>query len=149
MAWETVAQATSLSELQSLIGELELPKGTRMKVSMDLKLPLGWAFDFIGAEWLAQGFVPDGMDLVDVRKDSSSSGIVELEADPAWLLAVIAFIKAHWLALTIAGLAIWLVVSMITITVKMPAIVQAPFWLLAGAAIGVVGLIMISKKAPT
>lgn len=146
MAWQTVAQARNISELQSLIGEMELPKGTRMKVIIDLKVPIGWAFDFIAAEWLAQGFVPDGMILVDVRKGGISKGIVELEADPTWLLAVLAFIRAHWLALAIAGFTLWFIVSLITITIKMPAIVQAPFWLLAGAALGIVGLMMLNQN---
>jgi len=146
--WETVAQGMSLSDLQSTIGEMELPKGTKMKVVMDLKAPVGWAFDFIAAEWLMKPFVPDGMDLVDVYGEGSQ-GIVEMEADPAWLLAVVAFIKAHWLALTIAGFALALIISFISISVKVPTILQAPFWLLAGAALGIVGLVILAKKTPT
>lgn len=146
--WETVAQGASFSEISSLVGEMELPKGTKMKVIMDLKLPLGWAFNFIAAEWILGPFVPDGMDLIDVYGEGSE-GIVEMEADPAFLLVVLAFIKAHWLALVIAGFALALLVSFITIVVEVPAILQAPFWLLVGAALGITGLVLLARKAPT
>lgn len=149
MPWETVAEGTSISNLQSVVGEMELPKGTRMKVEMDLKVPVGGAFNFVAAEWLAKPFVPDGMELVDVS-GSGSQGIVEMEADPAWLLAVLGFIKAHWLALTIAGFALWLIISLITISVKVPAFAQIPFWLIAGAGIALVGLtILARRRVPT
>lgn len=145
MAWQTVAQASNLNELEALVEDLELPKGTRMRVIIDLKLPLGWAFDFVAAEWLAQGFVPSGMNLIDVWGEGSQ-GIIELESDPVWLVAALTFIKAHWLALTLAGFALWLIVSSIIITIKLPALLQAPFWLLAGAAIGIVGLTILSRR---
>ncbi|GAJ08950.1 unnamed protein product, partial [marine sediment metagenome] len=100
--WEVAAEGTNIWDLESTIGELELPKGSRIKVVMDLKLPLGWAFDVAGAELIFKPFTPDGTTLVDVYGEGSQ-GIVELEADPVWLIPVLAFIKAHWLALTIAG----------------------------------------------
>lgn len=149
MAWQTVAEGTNLLNLRSTIGEMELPKGTRMKVIMDLKVPVGGMFNLAVADWLGRPFVPDGMEFIDVY-GSGSQGVIEMEADPAWLLAVVAFIKAHWIALTIAGFVLWAIVSLITISVKAPALVQAPFWLIAGAALGVVGIIMLGRrKSPT
>ncbi|GAJ23144.1 unnamed protein product, partial [marine sediment metagenome] len=50
--WQTVAEGASFAELRSLVGDMELPKGTRVKVVMDLKVPVGWAFDAPWAEWL-------------------------------------------------------------------------------------------------
>ncbi|GAI15661.1 unnamed protein product [marine sediment metagenome] len=118
--WQTVAEGINLTDLEAVVADMQLPKGTKMKVVIDLTLPLGWAFDVVGAEWIFQPFVPAGMELVDVY-GKGSQGIVEMEADPAWLVAVIAFIKAHWLAITIAGFALALIIAFITVLVKVPA----------------------------
>lgn len=153
--WEKVAEGVGIFDLHSVVGEVELTKGTQMKVTMDLKVPVGGMFNWAVADWLAQRFVPDGMVFVDAYGEGSE-GVIEMEADPAWLLAVVAFIEAHWVALTIAGFALWLIISLITISVKVPpvaqipSVAQIPFWLLAGAAIGVVGIIVLGRrKAPT
>ncbi len=143
--WETVAQGTSLENLTAVVGDMELSKGTRMKVVMDLKLPVGGMFNWAVADWLSQRFIPDGMEFVDAY-GSGNEGVVEMESDPAWLLAVILFIKAHWLALVIAGFTLWLIITLITISIKVPKAVQIPFWLLAGAAMGVVGVVILSQK---
>jgi len=145
MNWVTVAQGVNLFDLEATVEDLELPKGARMKVIMDLKMPIGWAFDMAGAEFLFQPFVPDGMELVDVYGEGSQ-GFVEMEADPAWLLVALAFIKAHWLAITIAGVSLALIISFITVAVKAPAILQIPTWLIVGAAIGIVGLTYMQER---
>jgi len=148
MPWITAAEGTSLWDLEATIADMELPKGTRMKVIMDLKVPVGWAFDFIAAEWLMKPFVPDGMELIDVYGEGSQ-GIVEMEADPVWLAAAIAFIKAHWLALTIAGFTLAALISFIYIMIKIPVAAQIPVALLIGVAAGVVGLTILARKSPT
>jgi len=143
--WQTVAQGTSIFDLESTIGQLELTKGTKVRVVMDTWAP--WAFDIAGAELVFKPFVPAGLDLIDVYGESGQ-GIVDMEADPAWLLAVVAFLKAHWLAITIAGFALYVIVSFITVMVKIPAAAQIPVWLLIGAAAGIVGLVVLSARAP-
>lgn len=132
MEWKVVAEGTNIWDVESTIGELELPKGSRVQVVMDLNLPLGWAFDVAGAEFIFQPFVPDGLEMVDVYGEGSQ-GIVEMEADPAWLLAFLTFIRAHWLAISIAGLLLTAIILTITVLVK---IAVAPAFPTAAIAIG-------------
>jgi len=146
MGWKTVAEGTSISNLEQTIADMELRKGTRIRVVMDTWAP--WVFDVAGAELVFRPFVPDGLDLVDVWGESGQ-GIVEMEADPAWLAAVIVFIKAHWLAITLAGLALATIISSISIIIKVPTVAQIPIWLLIGAAAGIVGLVILSRRVPT
>lgn len=140
--WQVVAQGINIWDLESTVGELHLPKGSRLQVVIDLKLPLGWAFDMAGAELIFRPFTPDGMTLIDVYGEGSQ-GIVEMEADPAWLLAVLAFIQAHWLAITIAGFVLTAIIAAIIILVK---IAVAPALPVAAIAIGG-GLVLIGILA--
>lgn len=130
MAWQKVAEGVNLWDLRSTVGELELPKGSRLRVEMDLKMPLGWAFDVAGAEGVFRPFTPEGMKLIDVYGEGSR-GIVEMEADPAWLLAFLAFIKVHWVAILIASLVLGAIVAMITVLVKIAAAPTLPVATLA------------------
>lgn len=148
--WQTVAEGVSFSELELLVADMELPKGTKMKVVMDLTVPVGFLFDVAGAELIFQPFVPEGMELVDVYGEGSQ-GIVDMEADPAWLVAVWAFMKAHWLAIVIGGFILAAIISFITVLVKIPAAAQIPTALIVGAAVGVLGLLALSaysRKPP-
>ena len=149
MGWEVVAEGTSIFDLESIVGELELPKGSKIKVVLDLKLPIGWAFDLAGAELIFKPFIPEGVDLVDVYGEGSE-GIVEMEADPVWLLAFLAFIKAHWLAITIAGVVLATIIALIIVLVKIavaPALPIAGIAIAGGLAlIGVLALIVSKKR---
>jgi hypothetical protein len=144
--WKTVATGASLNDLESTIGELQLPKGTPMKIYMDT--PVSWAFDAFGAELLFKPYVPDGMELVDVYEENGR-GVVEMEADPAWLLAVVAFIKAHWLAIVIAGFVLSFIVSAVIVSVRIPeeAIPETLGKFAMWAAIGIVGVVAVTKFA--
>ena len=143
--WQIVAEGTSIFDLESIIGQMELPKGTKVRVVMDTWAP--WLFDTAGAELIFKPFVPDGLDLIDVYGESGQ-GIVDMEADPAWLLAVVAFIKAHWIAITIAGFLLAAIISLITVMVKVPTIAQIPVVLIIGIAVGVVGLTLLASRSP-
>lgn len=147
--WETVAQGVNIWDLQSTVGEMELPKGSKMKVIIDLKLPVGGMFNWAVADWLGERFVPDGMEFVDAYGEGSQ-GTIEMRADPAWLLAVLAFIKAHWLALTIAGLLLTAIIASIIILVKLVVIPPIPSVLIVGG-LGILALLVIlgTRKAPT
>lgn len=149
MGWEVVAQGTSIFDLESTVGELELPHGSKIKVVLNLTLPLGWAFNLPGAELIFRPFIPDGTDLVDVYGEGSE-GIVELEADPVWLLAFLLFLKAHWLAITIAGFVLATIIALIIVLVKIavsPALPIAGIAIAGGLAlIGVLALIVSKKR---
>ncbi len=41
MAWQVAAEGTNIWDLESTIGELKLPKGSKLMMVIDLKLPLG------------------------------------------------------------------------------------------------------------
>ena len=143
MAWKTVAEGPSIDQLTRTVGDTEYGKGVRMRIVMETSTP--WLFDMAGAELVFGGVVPDGWDMVDVWGENGK-GVVEIEADPAWLVATLAFMARHWLALTIAGFVIWAFVSFITIMVQVPAIAQIPFALLIGAGLGIVGLLLLQGK---
>ncbi len=143
--WVTVAEGVSIWDLEQTVAHMELPKGTKVRVVMDTWMP--WLFDVAGAELVFQPFVPEGLDLIDVYGEGGK-GIVDMEADPAWLVPVVAFIKAHWIAITIAGFVLALIISFIKIMVDVPALVAAPAWLLIGAAAAIVGLVILGARSP-
>lgn len=139
--WQVVAEGTNIWDLQAVVADMELTKGSKLKVVMDLKLPLGWAFDVAGAELIFKPFVPAGMTLVDVYGEGSQ-GIVEMEADPAWLVAVLVFIKAHWLAITIAGLILTAIIASIIVLVKIAVAPALPIAALAiGGGLALIGIL--------
>jgi len=143
MAWQTVAEGKSLAELRPLVVDMELPKGTKVRAVFDLKLPLAWAFDMAGAELAFRALIPQGLKLIDVYGEGGK-GIVDMEADPAWLAAALVFIKTHWVAIAIAGLLLPLIISFIRVSVDL---VRAPApipWLVA--IVG--GLLVYSLAKP-
>lgn len=144
--WQVVAEGTNIWDLESVVGELKLYKGSRLKVIMDLKLPLGWAFDVAGMELIFQPFVPEGMILVDVYGEGSQ-GIVEMEADPAWLLAALAFIKVHWIAITIAGLLLTAIIATIIVLAKIAVAPALPVAAIAiGGGLALIGILVALSK---
>lgn len=131
--WIEAAEGTSLWDLKEKFQDFELKKGDKMKVVMNLKGPFEWVFDLAGAELVFKPFVPDGMDLVDVYGENGQ-GIVEMEADPAWLLLVLAFIKAHWVAIAISGFLLTALIASVIVLVKIGKVPELPV-----AAIAIVG----------
>ena len=145
MEWQTVAQGVSIWELEQTVADMYLPKGAKLRIVMDTWAD--WAFDIAGAELVFKPFIPEGLDLIDVYGENGQ-GIVDMEADPVWLAAALVFIKAHWLAITIAGFALATLISFIYVMVKVPAIVQIPFWLIVGAVAGVAGVLVLAARKP-
>ena len=138
--WQIVAEGVSFSDLEATVADMQLTKGTQVRVVMDTWAP--WAFDIAGAELVFKPFIPDGLDLIDVYGEGSQ-GIVDMEADPAWLVAALAFIKAHWLAITIAGFILTAIIMSIIVMVKVAVAPPLPI-----AAIAIVGgLILVGILA--
>lgn len=149
MRWIKAAEAHSFEELELLVADRELQKGEQVKVFFDFKVPgVAKAFDAWGAEQVFSPFIPEGMDLVDVYEEEGK-GVVLLEADPAWLVAVLLFIKSHWLALTIGGVILAVAIAAIVIFIKVEGNMTM-FWLIVG--LGVVGIALIGfalmKRGP-
>ncbi|KKN48246.1 hypothetical protein LCGC14_0655080 [marine sediment metagenome] len=143
--WREVARGTSFADLESTVGQMELTKGTKVKVVMETWAP--WVFDIAGAELIFKPFIPEGLDLLDVYGESGK-GIVEMEADPIWLIAMVAFMKAHWLAIIIGGFILATIISLIVVMVKVPAIAAIPIVLIVGAALGIVGITLLASRSP-
>ncbi|MBA7706936.1 hypothetical protein ES703_115795 [subsurface metagenome] len=114
MSWKTVAQGKSLDELAATVSNFELKKGTKIRFEMDLNMPVAFLFDVAGAEHL---FRIDGVDVQDVHGEGWSKAVIDAEADPAWLLAIIAFIKAHWVAIIIGSIILYTLVSFLRMLV--------------------------------
>lgn len=143
--WQTVAEGAHFWDIKQLVADRELPKGTKIRVVLDTP-GFDWLFDMVGAELVFLPVVPKGMDLVDVWGENGQ-GIVEMEADPAHLGAIILGLPVWaWLLLGLFTLAA--IVAFIVVMVKVPAIAQIPFWLVIGAAAGIVGLVLISERKP-
>ncbi len=138
MPWVKVAEGTNFTDLQSLIADQELTKGTKLRCVIETNLPgAAVAFD-IAPNW---GWpAPEGMFVVDIWGEGGilgSTGVVELESDPAWFAAVLAFMKAHWVAIVIASVVLGAIVIGITVfMLESEAIVDIVKWV----AIGVVAL---------
>ena len=143
MAWIKAAEGVSLYELRQTVADMELPKGSKIRVVIDTWA--WWAFDVAGAELAFKPFVPEGVELIDVYGENGR-GIVDMEADPATLAAVIVFIKAHWLAITILGLALTAIISFITVFVAAVA-VGLPWWLVPATVGGVCVLSLVAIAA--
>lgn len=148
--WQTVAEGTSLDELAATVADFELKKGTKIRFEMDLGMPVASLFDVAGVEHLFS--MPEGIDLIDVYGEGWSKAVIEAEADPAWLLAIVAFVKAHWIAIVIGTFVLLVLVSFIRISADIPKIIPPladwTKWGVIGLAV-VLTYLLLRKKAPT
>ncbi len=120
MGYRVVAQGTSIWDIQRIVSNMNLTKGTKIRIEMETGSELiARGFDAYGAELLFDPFVPDGCDLVDVHSDGTK-GVVDLEADPVILDDLLAFIAAHWLGVLVVGVTLALVISAIIISIEAP-----------------------------
>ncbi|MBA7466247.1 hypothetical protein ES707_01424 [subsurface metagenome] len=150
----TVAEAGSFEELEGIMPDLDVPKGGRIRIIMELNQPVAPAFDLAGAEWLFGGIMPEGLDLIDIHGEGWTTVVIEGEADPVRLAAIPAFLVAHWLGLSLAAIGITATLGFLLLAIKVDinkAIEAAPSvtkWLAIGAigaaAIGL--LAVVSKK---
>lgn len=151
MPWKVVAQGNSLNQLAATVGNFELKKGVPIRFEMNLNMPVAFLFDVAGAEHL---FHIDGVDINDVYGEGWSKAVVEATSDPVWLVALIAFVKAHWVAILIGGFILLALVSFITVSANIPEIIPPlvdwTMWIVIGLAV-VLGYKLLSEreKAPT
>lgn len=147
MAWKLLAQSDSIETLgDDVIEDMELPKGTRVRVTMDFKLPVGYFFDLPGAEYIFRPMMPEGIDLIDVHSNGAWGAIVEGVVDPAGLLAALAFIKVHWLGISIVTILGTFALTALILAIKLSADIK-PFVNIAKivkwSVIGVIGVMTI------
>ncbi len=114
MAWTFLAASDSFDTFGDDVTEdMELPKGTRICITMDLKLPVGYFFNLPGAEYLFRPVMPEGVELIDVHDNGAWGVIVEGEVDPAWLIPLLTSIK-FWAGISLFAIGIAFALGMIT-----------------------------------
>ena len=160
--WKEVSRSTNILGIRSTIGDLELRPGDKMRIIMELKVPMGWLFDVGGIELIMQPFVPDGMNLVDVYGEGSEA-YVDMEVPSInndfriagsvgflgiGLVAALAFLKVHWVALAILGVAITTILAVIIILIKIAIAPALPIATMAIAGAVVLGIIVLNQYAP-
>lgn len=117
--WYLAGEGANFDSLEALMADHELKKGDLIRCEMKLTMPYAQAFDVLPNSWWP--FVPEGLQVRDIWGTgwpvpwSANYGYVEMEADPAWLWAVLAFMRAHWLAIVIAGFVLYMIVSKVSV----------------------------------
>jgi len=146
--WITVAEGIKFDELEQLVADMNLPKGTEILVAM--KTPMPWLFDVAGAELAFKPFVPEGVDLIDVYGEGEYA-YARMEADPIHVVPLLLAI-AKWTAIAIAaGVLLATIISFIYIMVKVPAGAAIPVAVIFGIAAGIIILtaILAARGKPT
>jgi type IV secretory pathway TrbD component len=115
--YQVVATVTSLTELKNVITDYHLKRGDRVRLKLDVVSPMGYLFNLAGAELAFSPLMPEHMNLIDVWGEGNS-GYVEMEATSPPLAAVLGFIADNWLAVTIAGVVVAVIIIAITVSVK-------------------------------
>lgn len=157
MSWQVVAQGNSIESLEQ-IKNISLPVGS--KVRAKIESPVAWLFDMAGAELAFRPFTPDGLELIDVYAEGGAgyvdydvigSGVSSISgggisAIGVVLTGILAFIRAHWVAITIAGFLLTSIVASIIILVKLavaPVDMVVPLAIIGGF---VIAGIFVSKQ---
>ena len=145
MAWQTVAEGTSIQELSQTVADMKLAKGTKLKAVIDT--PFEWVFDFIAAEWAFEQVLPDDVKVLDVYGEDGQ-GIVDMEITGTFLTPILLFIRAHWASILIATFVLGTIVTFIRILMKVPIPAGMDWLIIGGAALGIVGLlVLVNQKA--
>lgn len=130
MAWRTVAQGTTLETLEATVADREFGKGVPVRLRFTLNQPLAHLFDMAGAEQACVSLIPEGLTIKDVYSpDNTYEVIIDCESDPVWLVALVAFVKAHWLALVLTAIGLTVALGLLIIAIK----IQSPEEALAEA----------------
>ena len=154
MSWKTLAQADSLEALgEDVIDDFELPHGTKVRWVLDLNVPVGYAFSLPGAEYLFRPMMPEGIELTDVRTNGHWGAIIEGDVDPAWLIAALAFVRVHWLAISLIAIGLGFVLAEIIKAVRFDGDFESPLAsfseILKWGAIGLIGVMGIKLISET
>ena len=131
MAWKTIAEGTTFDTLKQTTADFELKKGTPVRFEMTLESPVAHLFDFAGAEAIFRPKMPKGLDLKDIYSpDNKYQVVIEAEADPIHLVAIVAFVQAHWLAISLITIGIMFALGFLITAIKIKAEVAwtIPMW---------------------
>jgi len=132
MSWIVAAEGVSLSDLKQVVADRDLVKGTKIRAEINVASGFGWLFDAPGAELAFLPFIPSGVDLIDVYGEGNK-GIVDMEADPIGLVALLTFIKANWLAIAIAGILLTTIILSIKLLIQVEATIEDYLpWIIGG-----------------
>jgi len=146
MAWKLLAESDSIETLgDDIVEDIELPKGTRVRIAMDFILPVGYFFDLPGAEYIFRPIMPEGIELIDVHANGAWGATIEGAVDPPWLLASLAFIKVHWLVISLITIGITFALAELIRSIRfsgdVPSLAENIATILKWGALGVVGVL--------
>ncbi len=134
IGYTLVAQGDKLSNLQSIVGDMALPSGTKLRLEADIisqNMPGGYIspaiiFNVAGMENIFRPYMPASIILDDVRAEGTTL-VVEMHATSPFLVPVIAFIAANWLSISITvgliGFALFTLIGGVELGVNLPAVV--------------------------
>lgn len=149
MAWKLVAESDSLETFgDDVVEDMELPKGTRVRITMNFHLPVGYFFNLPGAEYIFSPVMPEGIELIDVHANGAWGAIVEGVADPAWLIPLLTSVK-FWAGVSLFSIgiafALGIIISWVKGDIKLPGVDIGNIikWGAVGIA-GVLGIKLLS-----
>lgn len=148
--YRTIAEGKTLDTLRALVRDKELPTGTKVRVEMKLRLPVAHVFDLAGAEYLFKLAMPEGLILKDVYSpDNKYQVVIEAEANSPTILAIIAFIKAHWLAISLITIGLTFALGQLVEAIKIKADDVAMTRIVTTVAItaGIISVVYFISKA--
>lgn len=139
MAWVTLADATSLEELQAAKPAIaDLPAGTPVKLRIELPAwaPVGKLADLAGAEWWASRFIGADVEVIDVYGDWYWMEVTGRARGTPVLLLITIIIAA----LSALGIA-WFI-SRIMLDADIPSLAKIGL----GLGLLVIGIVLVSGR---
>ena len=137
--WTTVAQGAHFWDIKQTVADMDLPRGTRVRIVMDAP-GMDRLFDAAGAELVFKPVIPKGTRLIDVWGENGK-GIVELEAEGVWIAAVVAGLPV-WAWLILGGITLLALVSLIVVMVRIPK-PAIPYTLIIIVAAALAAIVLI------
>jgi len=81
MTWTTIMQGNSLEEFKTCTPTIaDLPKGTKLQLTINTTIPVAPIANVLGAEWLAEQLLGNDCRVIDVRSEGWYKVIVDMEA---------------------------------------------------------------------
>ena len=98
---QVLAEGDSLLDLHSIVGEYQLEKGDRLRLEVDLNLPIARAFNLGGVEHIFSPVMPEGVRLIDVRGQGNYKVLFDMEVTGTRLSDILWDISKYWSVLTL------------------------------------------------
>jgi len=144
MAWVTIVEANSLEEFKTATPTVaELPKGTKIKLRLELKAPVGNLITLFPASWWASKLLPEGIVVTDVKGGwwwLEVYGEIDPPMPSVWAIAALVA------AIALLGFAITSLIKVIKLDGDLPVptpIPSIPGWLIF---VGLIAILLAYRK---